>query len=67
MNMIQVITMMNSELNQEAVKYLYRAIIRYLDGNKTLFKVYADKATEFYERGNRLYLPISEIARIKHW
>jgi chaperone required for assembly of F1-ATPase len=59
--------MISSELNQEAVKYLYRAIIRYLDGDKILFKAYADKATELYEKGNRLYVPISEIARIKHW
>jgi len=45
--------------------YLYRAIIRHLDGDKELSEYYSKQATELYKRDKHLYVPIEEILREK--
>lgn len=57
-------------MSPEVLKYCSRAIVRYLNGNYKLFEVYVRRAMKLYEeekKNERLYVPVSEIARIKHW
>ena len=46
-------------------KYLARAIIRHLDGDKELSAHYSKQAYELYKRDKHLYVPIEEILREK--
>ncbi len=46
-------------------KYLYRAIIRHLDGNQEKARKYAEQATELHKRDRHLYVPIGEIIEAK--
>ena len=45
--------------------YLYRAIIRHLDGDKELSEHYSKQATELYKKDKHLYVPIREIIEAK--
>ena len=46
-------------------KYLYRAIIRHLDGNKEKANKYANQATELYKKDKHLYVSIEDILKSK--
>lgn len=46
-------------------QYLYRAIIRHLDGDREQFDRYAQQAHEMYLRDKHLYLTIGEIIEAK--
>jgi hypothetical protein len=46
-------------------RYLYRAIIHHLDGNKEKANKYAKQATELYKKDKHLYVPIREIIEAK--
>lgn len=46
-------------------QYLYRAIIRHLDGDKELSAHYSKQAYELYKRDKHLYVPIREIIEAK--
>lgn len=57
-------------MSPEVLKYCSRAIVRYLNGNYKLFEVYVRRAMKLYDeekKNERLYVPIAELARIKHW
>ena len=45
--------------------YLYRAIIRHLDGDKELSEHYSKQATELYKIDKHLYVSIGDILREK--
>ncbi|ORX22735.1 hypothetical protein BVF91_09660 [Thermoanaerobacterium sp. PSU-2] len=60
--------------NRDIMAYLYRAIVRYLNGDVELFKHYTDKALKIYmedieipwnqyvtEEKRHLYVPIKEL------
>ena len=45
--------------------YLYRAIIRHLDGDREQSKEYAKQATELYKQDKHLYVSIEDVIRAK--
>ncbi len=46
-------------------QYLYRAIIRHLDGDRERFRHYVEQAIELYRKDKHLYVPIQEIIEAK--
>ena len=45
--------------------YLYRAIIRHLDGDKELSEHYSKQATEIYKMDKDVYVSIEDILKSK--
>jgi len=57
-------------MSPEVLQYCSRAIVRYMNGDMALFNFYVRRAMKLYEeekKNERLYVPISEIAKIKRW
>jgi hypothetical protein len=51
-------------MSEDVLKYCYRSIVRYLNGDMALFLQYMDKAMELYEeekKKGRLYITIEEL------
>lgn len=51
-------------MSEDVLKYCYRSIVRYLNGDMALFLQYMDKAMELYEeekKKERLYIAIEEL------
>lgn len=46
-------------------KYLARAIIHHLDGDRKKFEKYANQAYELYKQEKHLYVSIGEIIKTK--
>ncbi|MEW8997912.1 MAG: hypothetical protein AB2462_08925 [Thermoanaerobacter sp.] len=51
-------------MSEDVLKYCYRSIVRYLNGDMALFLQYMDKAMELYEeekKKGRLYITIEDL------
>lgn len=51
-------------MSEDILKYCYRSIVRYLNGDMALFLQYVDKAMQLYEeekKKERLYVPVWEL------
>lgn len=51
-------------MSEDVLKYCYRSIVRYLNGDMVLFLQYMDKAMELWEeekKKERLYIAIEEL------
>jgi|GEM_PF-1610661 hypothetical protein len=51
-------------MSEDVLKYCYRSIVRYLNGDMSLFLQYVDKAMELWEeekKKERLYVAIEEL------
>lgn len=51
-------------MSEDVLKYCYRSIVRYLNGDMALFMQYVDKAMELWEeekKKERLYITIEEL------
>lgn len=51
-------------MSEDVLKYCYRSIVRYLNGDTALFLQYVDKAMQLWEeekKKERLYVAIEEL------
>lgn len=52
-------------MSNEYIKYLKRAIDKYLDGNMKEFRKFQKIAIEIYEKENRLHVSVREMLEAK--